>query len=119
MSKKPSKERKALYEMPMHSASKQVAAHLDEKLQKEFCSRSLTVRKGDTVKIMRGAFKKREGKITLVDRKSRKIYVEKVTTKKSSGEERQVPIDASKVLLIEIERSDKKRTAAKVKGVKQ
>ena len=119
MSKKPSKERKALYEMPMHKASKQVASHLNENLQKEFGKRSMTVRKGDTVKIMRGQFKGKEGKISKVDRKSRKIFIEKVVLKKSNGEERQVPIDASKVLLTDIERNDRKRIANKAKEVKK
>ena len=34
MSKKPSNERKALYEMPMQKAAKQVAAHLNEGLKR-------------------------------------------------------------------------------------
>ncbi len=113
MSKKPSKERKALYNMPMHAASKQVASHLDEKLQKEFGKRSITIRKGDTVKIMRGEFAAKEGKISLVDRKTRKIFIEKITRKKSNGEERQVPIDASKVMVTDIDRSDRKRVPGK------
>jgi len=119
MSKKPSKMRKALYEMPMHKKAKEVAAHLNEKLQKEFGKRSITIRKGDIVKILRGSFKGKEGKITSVDRKEGKIFVEKVITKKSNGEERQVPIDASKVLVIDIERTDRKRVAKKGKESEQ
>ncbi|MFA5930977.1 MAG: 50S ribosomal protein L24 [archaeon] len=114
-SKKPSKTRKALYEMPMHKKAKEVASHLDEKLQKEFNKRSITIRKNDVVKIMRGAFKGKEGKITEVNRKSNKIFIEKIVTKKSNGSERQVPIDASKVLVIDIDRTDRKRTAKKGK----
>jgi len=115
MSTKPSKERKAMYNLPKHKASKQVAAHLSEKLAAEFGTRALTLRKGDTVKIMRGAFSKKEGKVSSVERKSRKIFVEKVVLKKSNGEERQVPIDASNVMIIDIERTDRKRIPGKGK----
>ena len=119
MSKKPGKERKAMYGMPMHRAAKQVAAHLNEKLGKEFGSRALTVRKGDTVKVMRGEFFGKEGKITSVNRKSRKIFVEKIVRKVSKGEEKQVPIDASKVLLVDIDRSDRKRIPQKNKKAQE
>ena len=113
MSKKPSKERKHQYNMPMHMAAKAVAGHLDEKLAKELGKRSIGVRKGDTVKIMRGEFAKREGKITEVNRKSRKIFIEKMVKKKSNGQERQVPIDASNILVIDLDKTDRKRIAMK------
>ncbi len=115
MSKKPSVSRKAMYNMPKHTASKQVASHLSEKLAKEFGARSLTLRKGDTVKIMRGAFASKEGKVSSVDRKTRKIFVEKVVLKKSNGEERQVPIDASNVMITDVDRTDRKRVPKKGK----
>jgi len=115
MSKKPSKARKALYELPKHKKAKEVAAHLNEKLQKELGKRSITIRKNDVVKIVRGSFAGKEGKITSVDRSANKIYVEKAVRKKSNGEERQVPIDASKVIVLDIDRTDRKRVAKKGK----
>ena len=112
-SKKPNKTRKEMYDMPMHKASKQVASHLTEKLKKEFNKRSIPVRKGDTVKIIRGDNFGKEGKITSVDRKSRKIFVEKVVIKKSNGEEKQVAIDASNVVITDVDRTDRKRFEVK------
>ena len=58
---------------------------------------------------MRGSFKGKEGKIKTVNRSTKKLFIEKIVAKKSNGEERQVPIDASKVMLIDIERNDRKR----------
>ena len=118
-SKKPNKSRKEMYNMPMHKKAKEVSSHLDDKLAKEFGKRSITIRKNDTVKIMRGKFQGSEGKITSIDRVSGKIYVEKIVSKKSNGQERQVPIDASKVLLIDIDRTDRKRVAKKKESEKQ
>jgi len=66
---------------------------------------------------MRGAFASKEGKVSSVDRKTRKIFVEKVVLKKSNGEERQVPIDASNVMIIDIDRTDRKRIPGKGKAV--
>ncbi|MEI7961595.1 MAG: 50S ribosomal protein L24, partial [archaeon] len=75
--------------------------------------RSIGVRKGDTVKIMRGEFSKKEGNISSVNRKKRKIYVEKIVKKKSNGKEYEVPIDASNVLIIDLDKTDRKRIAKK------
>jgi large subunit ribosomal protein L24 len=119
MSTKPNVARKAFYNMPMHKASKQVAGHLNEKLQKELGKRAITLRKGDTVKVLRGQFKGKEGKITGVNRKARKLLIEKLTIKKSNGEELQVKIDASNVLVLDIDRTDRKRTAKAKESEKQ
>lgn len=116
MSKKPSKMRKAQYEQEMHTAAKAVRSHLVEKLAKELNKRAISVRKGDTVKIMRGEFTGKEGKVTEVDRAKKKVLIEKIIKKKSNGQERQVPIDASKVLITDIDRTDRKRFEAKKEG---
>jgi large subunit ribosomal protein L24 len=108
-SKKPSKTRSDYYNMPMHKRSKAIMGHLNEKLKKEIGARSVPIRKNDTVKIMRGEYKGKTGKITNVDRLSMKINVEKIVRKKSDGAEYEVAIDPSNVLLIEVEKNDQKR----------
>ncbi len=113
MSKKPSKSRKQMYNMPMHKVAKAMAAHLSEKLAKELGKRSISLRKNDVVKIMRGEFAGKEGKIKSVERKSRKVFIEKIVKKKSNGAERDVPIDSSNVLIVDIDRTDRKRFASK------
>lgn len=112
MAKKPRKQRKKFFEMKAHKRAKKIAAHLSKKLAKETGKKSLPVRKGDTVKIARGEFKGKEGKVLRADRAKLKIFVEKVVRKKSDGSEMQVPVDASKVIVVEIDKSDKKRIKA-------
>jgi large subunit ribosomal protein L24 len=119
MSKKPSRERKKFYSMQEHERSKATASHLNEKLRKETGKRALPIRKGDTVKIMRGDNAGKEGKVTLVQRQRGIIYVEKIIVKKSKGEEKQVPIQASKVMIIELDKSDKKRLKTRKAETKQ
>lgn len=118
MSKKPSKSRKEQYTLPKHKASKNVKGHLSEKLRKEIGKRAISLRKGDTVKIVRGGFAGKEAKITRIERSGKKLYLEKIVKKKSNGQEWQVPIDASKVIVVDFEKTDGKRFT-KGKGVKK
>lgn len=108
-SKKPSKQRKMLYNAPLHIRHKFLSAHLSKDLIKRWKKRSLSVRKGDEVKVMRGEFKGTIGKISDVDLKRLKVYIENVKRKKVSGEEVHVPVSPSNLLLINPVMDDKKR----------
>jgi large subunit ribosomal protein L24 len=66
--------------------------------------------KGDGVKIIRGGFKGIEGKITGIDTKRGKLFVEGVTREKAAGGKTSpVPIDASKVVITNLNLEDKLR----------
>jgi large subunit ribosomal protein L24 len=106
---KPNKSRKKDAEKGLHQVGKSIAGHLNEKLKKELGKRSLALRKKDTVKILRGEFKGKSGQITKIDRKDRRIEIEKVIRKKSDGTEYNVKIDPSNVVVIAIENNDKRR----------
>ena len=72
--------------------------------------RSMSVRKGDRVMVVRGEGKSKSAtRIAKVDRKGRKIYVEGFTYFKSDGTELQRPIDASNVVIINPDWSDMRR----------
>ena len=62
----------------------------DHSLSKELRSkhkvRSMPVRKGDEVRIVRGTFANREGKIKASYRKKWVIHIEKITREKANGE---------------------------------
>jgi len=109
MTKKPSKSRKAFFSRAKHTAVKALASHLSEKLAKELNRRAVSLRKGDTVRVMRGNHKGKEGKVTSVNVLKGRVYVEKIIAKKSNGEEVSVSIDASKLMIIELDKMDKKR----------
>ncbi|NIM47289.1 MAG: 50S ribosomal protein L24 [Candidatus Aenigmarchaeota archaeon] len=108
-SKKPRKQRKALYNAPLHKKHKLFSAHLSKDLRKRWRKRSLPVRKDDEVKVMKGKFKGTIGKITKVDLKKLKIYIEKVKRRKVSGEEVHVSIHPSNLLILNPAMDDKKR----------
>jgi large subunit ribosomal protein L24 len=108
-SKKPRKQRKFLYNAPLHLRKKMLAAHLSKELREKYKTRSLPVRVGDEVEVMRGKFKGKRGKILKVDLKKLRVYVEGITIKKSSGQERLFPLHPSKLKIIKLDLSDKYR----------
>ena len=95
-----------------------LAGHLSRDLRKKLGLRSMPLRKGDTVKIMRGKNRGREGKITGVNYKRGIVFIEKIIRKKSDGTEIQFGIPASKVLVIDME-IDEKRLRKKAKAVEK
>jgi len=117
-SKKPSKQRKALYQAPLHIKHKLLSAHLSKELRKQWKKRSLSIRKGDEVRVMRGKFKGITGKISKVDMKRLKVYIENIKRKKVSGEEIHLPIHPSNLLIINPVMDDPKRNKIIERGKK-
>jgi large subunit ribosomal protein L24 len=117
-SSKPRKQRKKVLELPLHLRKKLVSAHLSKELRKQLKKRSLPVRKGDKVRVLRGKHKGFTGKIARVDYRKGKVFIEKLTRKKADGTEVLLPLNASNLLLLEIV-EDEKRLKQKIgKGVK-
>lgn len=106
---KPSKQRKMIFQAPDHIRYKLFAAHLSPELKSSHGTNSLPVRSGDTVRIMRGDNKGFEGKITRVDRRKYRIYVEGLTREKVDGTTIFVPVHPSKVMITRLNLDDKWR----------
>jgi large subunit ribosomal protein L24 len=106
---KPSKQRKMLFQAPDHIRYKHFAAPLAPELRKSYGTRSLPVRSGDIVRVMRGDHKGFEGKVARVDRKKFRIYVEGLTREKVDGSTVFVPIHPSKVMITKLNLDDKWR----------
>ena len=115
-SAQPRKQRKRLYNAPLHKLPKLMSAHLSPELREKYGRRSFPVRVGDRVKIMRGEFKGVEGKVTKVDRERQMVYVENVTTKKADGTTVQRPIHVSNVMITELNLDDEYRKQALLRG---
>jgi len=104
--------------LPLHKRQKVMAAHLSETLSAQYKRRSLPIRKGDRVKIMRGTNAGKEGKVTAVNLKDYTICVEGIVRKKPDGKEYPIPLQHSKVMITELELSDERRTKAISRTVK-
>lgn len=108
-SKQPRKQRRALFNAPLHARQKLVGAPLSPELREKYGIRTLPVRKGDKVKIMRGDFKGHIGKVVKVDLKRVRIFIEGVTIKRSDGTPVFRPIHPSNVMIVELDLSDEWR----------
>lgn len=82
---------------------------LSDELRKEHGIKTLPVRLGDTVKVMRGDHRNKEGKVSEVDLKKMTITVDGVIVTKSDGTEVPRPIHPSKVMITKLELKDEKR----------
>ena len=106
---KPGKQRKALFNAPLHLKKKMLSAPLSPELREKYGVKRLPVRKGDIVRIMRGDWKGHEGKVVRVDIKRVRIFVEGVQRKKADQTPVYYPIHPSKVMIIKLDLSDKWR----------
>ncbi len=108
-SKQVRKQRKYRYNAPLHVKQKFMRSHLSRELRKKYGVRSVRVRAGDKVKVLRGQFKKKSGKVERVDLKYGKLYVTGVEMLKKDGSKTLYPVDPSNVMIEELDLNDKMR----------
>jgi len=108
-SSKPSKQRKFRARAPHHTRRKFLSAHLSDELRKEYGRRSVPVRVGDTVRVLRGDFRGTEAKVEAVDYKNIAIVVDGVSVLKADGTEVPRPIHPSNVIITKLDLSDERR----------
>ena len=86
-----------------------MSVNLSPELRERYGRRSFPIRVGDKVRIMRGDNKGVEGKVTRVDRKNYKVYIENVVRENLRGEKVLIPIHYSNLMIIELDLSDPRR----------
>ena len=109
MSKQPRKQRKALYNAPAHARGKYLSATLSKDLKEKLGKKSLPLRSGDKVRVLRGDFKGHEGEVLDVDYGSYKVTIEEVTLSKPDGTAVFLPVDPSNLMIIDADTKDNRR----------
>ena len=109
MSKQPRKQRKLIYKAPLHIRHKLMSVNLSEELREQYKRRSLPVKKGDTIKVMRGDFKDHEGKIEKVDLKNYRVMIEGMSVQKPDGNKVYHSVHPSNVMILELDLEDDER----------
>ena len=109
--KDPRKQRKRLYNAPAHLRHKLMAAPLSPELVKSKGAKTLPVRKGDTVRVVRGDHLGFEGKVSRVDLKRYRIFLEGLTREKVDGTNIFVSVHPSKVMIKNLKLDDNWRKA--------
>lgn len=130
-SSQPRKQRKAAGSAPIHAQRKRVRARLSLEDGSYSTVRTVTVRAGDTVKVVRGDFgfpnseksddrgKRTQGKrgasgvtgVVIHVNPDGMLHIEGVTVTKSDGKDEPFPIRASNVIITKLDDSDSKRMA--------
>ena len=93
-----------------------MSAHLSKELIKKYSTRNVPLRKEDKVKIVRGQFRKKTGKVVKVLVKKSKVYIENIQNIKNDGTKTYYPIDPSNLIILELNLTDKKRKIGKKNG---
>ncbi|KCZ73297.1 LSU ribosomal protein L24P [Candidatus Methanoperedens nitroreducens] len=109
ISSQPRKQRKSRYQAPLHTRHKFMGSMLSSELREKHGVKSLPVRTGDTVRVLRGDYKGTEGKVAAVDLKEMTVTVDGVTVTKADGTEVPRPIHPSKVTITKLELKDERR----------
>jgi len=120
-SKQPRKQVKFRANAPNHIKRTFMGATLDKKLREKFGMRSIEVKKGDEVKIMRGKFRGKQGKVGNVDVKHTRIEVDGVQRSKAGGEKLVTWFHPSNVKIIILDEKDNRRfkKAKKVEKIEE
>lgn len=103
---------------PVHANKRHIKCRLDEFLQEEYGLRSFVVKTGDLVKIMRGQFRDTEGKVTRVDYKDKRVFLDSATVTKADGKEAHIPIHPSNLQIVKLELDDKRKQLIESKVMK-
>lgn len=106
---KPGKQRLYRYNAPLHIKQKFMHTHLSKELHQKYGSRNLQLRVGDKIKILRGQFGKKEGKVERIDLKRERVIVTGIESIKKDGTKLPFPLHPSNLIIIDLNMEDKKR----------
>jgi large subunit ribosomal protein L26e len=118
-------QRKLQLGAPSSVKRKLMSSHLNKLLRDQYKIRSLPIKRGDEVKILKGKGKGKSGKVVQVYRKRNVIYVDKVQRDKQNGQTVFLPIKPSycviEKLLINKDRTKtiEKRAASNIKAAEK
>ena len=118
-SKQPRKQRKYKANAPLNIKRKFLSTLLSKELRKKYEKRNIVLRKGDKVKVLRGNFRKTLGKVAGTDVKKSRVFVESVEHVKKDGSKSYYPLNASNLMIMELNLDDKRRKKNLEKAVKK
>ena len=106
---RPRKNREVFRNLPYHQRKRLLNVHLSKELREEIHTRSLPVRKGDTVLVVKGKHSGWQKKVIKVSMKKMKIQIEGIKTTKTDSTEIFHWIEPSNCVITNIERNDDRK----------
>ena len=100
-------ERKRFYYAKNHEKTRRMRVHLSKELRSRLKQkrRSLLLRKGDVVNIMRGPGKGKNAKVIRSSHSKMRVFVEGVNVRNSKGREVLIALQPSNLMLVELEKT--------------
>ena len=111
-SKQPRKQRKYLFNAPLNIVRRTFSVNLTKDLRTKYGKRNITVRKGDRIKVLRGQFRGKSGKVLNVSYVRRKLILEGVELIKKDGSKVPYPVHPSNLMITELNLEDARRKKA-------
>ncbi len=105
-SKQPKKQRKALFNYKNHQRSKLLSTRIADFLREEYGIRTLPLRVGDGVKIVKGEFKNFEGEVMEIT-KNQRTKIKEATFDKADGTQFHPAIHISNLVITKFAKEKK------------
>lgn len=107
---KPRKQRKYRAKAPLHIKGKFVSAHLSPELRKKHGKRAMRIRTGDRVKLMKGSYKGKAGKVERISISRLRVYITGIHSIRKDGTKNLIAFEPSNLMILEATMDDKRRT---------
>ena len=112
-------QRKRQLSAPSSIKRRLMSCHLNKSLREEHKLRALPIKRGDEVKILKGKFKGKSGKVVQVYRRRNVIYVDKIQREKQNGQTVFFPIRPSYCVIEKLlNNKDRKKTIERRAAIK-
>ena len=105
----PRKQHAYVRNAPLHAQGDFLAGHLSKELRQKHKRRSLRLKVGDKVKVMRGSYRNKSGKIERINAQAQKVYITGIEVVKRDGSKAMYPLHPSNLLIQELDLADKRR----------
>lgn len=110
-SSRAAKQRKYRRNAPLHLKRRLLSAQLSPEMKGKYGAKSIPVREGDSVKILKGEFRGVTGKVNSVNLKEGTVHVDGAERTRKDGTKSFFPIMPSSLMISEAPMEDKKRAA--------
>lgn len=112
----PRRQRKAVYDADLFERRLRMTVPLSRELRSRFHRRSVPLRKGDTVRVMKGSYVGREERVQKIDRRGYTVTLDNVTLKSGEEKLKPLPIRTNHLLVVRLNLADEwRREALKVR----
>ena len=102
----PRRQRKAVFTADLFERHRRMAVPLSRELRRRYGRRQLTVRKGDTVRVLTGSYKGREERVAKVVLRGYSVTLDNVTGKTADAKLKPLAIRPSHLLLTKLNLAD-------------